>query len=123
MIRVEELRAPPGSSCRRVAFGADPAERRPVAAESAGRLAPSRLAPDLCGIAVRALRPGLRIEVGPELRDAALPATRLGDGAQAYLLREGARQPLVYALRTVPSDGSEAGQYPADIRLTHALIR
>ncbi|WP_410824802.1 hypothetical protein, partial [Methylobacterium oryzisoli] len=35
---VEELIAPARSSCRRVAFGADPAERRPVPADGEGRL-------------------------------------------------------------------------------------
>lgn len=118
-LRVEELRAPPGSSCRRVAFGADPPERRPVAVEAEGRLAPSRLAPELCGLAVRAEAPGLRIEVGPELRGAALPPVRLADGAQGYFLREGARQNLVYAVQAVP----EAGAPTPDSRLLHALTR
>ncbi|MEH3143815.1 MAG: hypothetical protein PGN34_00280 [Methylobacterium frigidaeris] len=122
-LRVEELRAPAGSSCRRVAFGADPAERRPVPVEAGDRLVPSRLAPDLCGIAVRALLPGMRIEVGAELRDAALPAARLGDGAQAYFLREGARQNLVYAVQALPGEGSGAASSSAVIRLVHALIR
>ena len=118
-IRVEELRPPPGSSCRRVAFGADPPERRAVPVEAEGRLAASRLAADLCGLAVRAEAPGLRVEVGPELRAAALPPVRLADGAQGYFLREGARQNLVYAVQAVPEAGAETSR----ARLVHALTR
>ncbi|KQT59684.1 hypothetical protein ASG52_20060 [Methylobacterium sp. Leaf456] len=117
-IRVEELRAPAGSSCRRVAFGADPPERRPVPVESGDRLAPTRLVPELCGIAVRAESPGLTVEVGPELRAAALPAVRLADGAQGYFLREGGRQNLVYAVQAVSEAGAASGP-----RLVHALTR
>lgn len=117
-IHVEELRAPAGSSCRRVAFGADPPERRPVQAEAEDRLAPTRLAPDLCGIAVRAEAPGARIEVGPELRVAALPPVPLADGAQGYFLREGGRQNLVYAVQAVSEAGAASGP-----RLFHALTR
>jgi hypothetical protein len=116
LVRVDELVAPARSSCRRVAFGADPPERRPVPEEADGRLRPTRLAPDLCGLAFRPAVPGGRIEVGPELRAASLPPSALDDGAQAYFLREGARQNLVYALQA----GPEAG---AARRLTHALER
>lgn len=118
-LRIEELRAPPGSSCRRVAFGAEPPERRPVPTEAPGRFAPSRLAPELCGIAVRADARGMRVEVGPELRAAALPPVRLADGSQGYFLREGARQNLVYVVQAVP----EAGVGPPGGRLVHALTR
>ncbi|GAB6844040.1 hypothetical protein HNR00_004510 [Methylorubrum rhodinum] len=118
MIHVEELRAPAGSSCRRVAFGADAPERRPVPVETADRFAPTRLAPDLCGIAVRAEAPASRIEVGPELRAAALPPVRLADGAQGYFLREGGRQNLVYAVQAVTEAGAASGP-----RLVHALTR
>nr|WP_232629922.1 hypothetical protein [Methylobacterium sp. Leaf118] len=111
------MRPPPGSSCRRVAFGADAPERRPVPVEAADRLAPSRLGPDLCGLAVRAEAPGLRIEVGPELRAAALPPVRLADGAEAYFLRAGARQNLVYAVQANP----ETGAGTVGVRLVHAL--
>lgn len=123
-IRVEELRAPPGSSCRRVAFGADPPERRPVAAESGDRLASTRLAPDLCGLAFGAA-PGLRVEVGPELRAAALPPVRLADGAQGFFLREGGRQNLVYAVQALPEAKAfpETGAAPPGDRLVHALTR
>ncbi|WP_342152863.1 hypothetical protein [Methylorubrum sp. SB2] len=117
-IRVEELRAPAGSSCRRVAFGADPPERRPVPVETAERLAPTRLTPDLCGLAVRAEAPGTTIDVGPELRAAALPPVRLADGAQGYFLREGGRQNLVYAVQAVTEAGAASGP-----RLVHALTR
>ncbi|WP_331317684.1 hypothetical protein [Methylobacterium mesophilicum] len=117
-IHVSELRAPAGSSCRRVAFGADPPERRPVPAGSGDHLPASRLTPDLCGIAVGA-DPGLRVQVGRELRDAALPAVRLADGALGYFLREGARQNLVYAVQAVPEAGSAASAR----RLVHALTR
>lgn len=119
VVLVEELIAPARSSCRRVAFGADPAERRPVPAEGEGRLRASRLVPDLCGLAFRPAAPGARIEVGPELRSAALPPAILPDGAQAYYLREGSRQNLVYSAQAVP----EAGAPPSGGRLTHALIR
>ncbi|MEE7473185.1 hypothetical protein MPAR162_15315, partial [Methylorubrum populi] len=80
---------------------------------------PSRLAPELCGLAVRAEAPGLRIEVGPELRGAALPPVRLADGAQGYFLREGARQNFVYAVQAIP----EAGAPTPGSRLLHALTR
>jgi hypothetical protein len=116
LVRVDELVAPARSSCRRVAFGADPPERRPVPEEADGRLRPSRLAPDLCGLAFRPARPGGRIEVGPELRAASLPPSALDDGAQAYFLREGARQNLVYAVQAVPEAGAAR-------RITHALER
>lgn len=117
-IRVEELRAPPGSSCRRVAFGADLPERRLVTPESGGRLTPTRLVPELCGFAITAA-PGLRLEIGPELRAAALPPVRLADGAQGFFLREGSRQNLVYAVQARP----EAGAAPTSERLVHALTR
>ena len=117
-IHVSELRAPAGSSCRRVAFGADPPERRPVPAESGDHLTASRLTPDLCGLAIGA-EPGLRVQVGPELRDAALPAVRLADGALGYFLREGARQNLVYTVQAVP----EAGTGAVAGRLVHTLAR
>lgn len=117
-IRVEELRAPPGSSCRRVAFGAEPPERRPVAPESGDRLTPTRLVPELCGLAVAAA-PGLRLEVGPELRAATLPPVRLADGAQGYFLREGGRQNLVYAVQAQP----EPGATQPGGRIVHALTR
>ncbi|QIJ78595.1 hypothetical protein GU700_03305 [Methylobacterium sp. NI91] len=117
-IRIEELRAPPGSSCRRVAFGADAPERRPVAADNGGRLAPTRLLPDLCGLAIAAA-PGLRLEIGPELRAAALPPVQLADGAQGFFLREGGRQNLVYAVQALPETGTTR---PGE-RLVHALTR
>ncbi|OHV07278.1 hypothetical protein BK022_26945 [Methylorubrum extorquens] len=79
---------------------------------------PTRLAPDLCGIAVRAEAPGARIEVGPELRVAALPPVPLADGAQGYFLREGGRQNLVYAVQAVSEAGAASGP-----RLFHALTR
>ncbi|WP_411903856.1 hypothetical protein [Methylorubrum thiocyanatum] len=123
-LRVEELRAPPGSSCRRVAFGADPPERRPVAREDGDRLAPSRLVPELCGLAF-ATAPGLRLAIGPELRAAALPPVRLADGAQGYFLREGGRQNLVYAVQALPEAKAspEAGAQAPGARLVHALMR
>ncbi|KAA0116677.1 hypothetical protein CIW48_27480 [Methylobacterium sp. P1-11] len=116
VIRVDELVAPARSSCRRVAFGADPPERRPVPEEAEGRLRPTRLAPELCGLAFRSALPGSRIEVGPELRAASLPPSALNDGAQAYFLREGARQNFVYAVQAVPEAGAAR-------RITHALER
>lgn len=123
-LRVEELRAPPGSSCRRVAFGADPPERRPVAREDGDRLVPSRLVPELCGLAF-ATAPGLRLAIGPELRAAALPPVRLADGAQGYFLREGGRQNLVYAVQALPEAKAspEAGAQAPGGRLVHALMR
>lgn len=123
-LRVEELRAPPGSSCRRVAFGADPPERRPVARDDGDRLVPSRLVPELCGLAFAAA-PGLRLAIGPELRAAALPPVRLADGAQGYFLREGGRQNLVYAVQALPEAKAspEAGAQAPGGRLVHALMR
>lgn len=123
-LRVEELRAPPGSSCRRVAFGADPPERRPVARDDGDRLVPSRLVPELCGLAF-ATAPGLRLAIGPELRAAALPPVRLADGAQGYFLREGGRQNLVYAVQALPEAKAspEAGAQAPGGRLVHALMR
>jgi hypothetical protein len=119
-IVVEELTAPARSTCRRVAFGADAPERRPVPEEGDGRLRPSRLEPALCGLAFRSAVPGGRIEVGPELRAASLPPSPLADGAQAYFLREGGRQNLVYAVQAVPAAGSDPA---AASRLSHALAR
>lgn len=116
VVRVDELFAPARSSCRRVAFGADPPVRRPVPQEAEGRLRPTRLAPELCGLAFRPAVPGGRIEVAPELRAASLPPSALDDGAQAYFLREGARQNLVYAVQAVPEAGAAR-------RITHALER
>ena len=74
--------------------------------EAEGRLRPTRLTPELCGLAFRPAAPGGRIEVGPELRAASLPPSALDDGAQAYFLREGARQNLVYAVQAVPEAGA-----------------
>ncbi|WP_174800189.1 hypothetical protein [Methylobacterium currus] len=138
---VEELVAPPGSSCRRVAFGADPPVRRPVPVEEPGRLRASRLAPDLCGLAIRPAEPGARVAVGRDLAAAALPPTRLPDGAEAYFLRENGRRNLVYAVQVIPGrvdsgradpgradPGRAAGNpvepgaaNPGD-QLTHALV-
>ncbi|MCX4197498.1 hypothetical protein OMR07_19665 [Methylobacterium organophilum] len=59
------------------------------------------------------------MQVGAELRDAALPAIRLADGTLGYFLREGARQNLVYTVQAVP----EAGAPAAAGRLVHALTR
>ncbi|GJD58505.1 hypothetical protein [Methylobacterium dankookense] len=116
-ILVQELVAPAGSSCRRVAFGADTPERRTVPVAEHGRLRPSRLAPELCGLAFRPSDSGARLLVGPELAAAALPPTRLPDGAQAYFLREGARQNLVYGVQAIPQAGRTVE------RLSHALVR
>lgn len=123
-LRVEELRAPPGSSCRRVAFGADLPERRTVAVEDGDRLVPSRLVPELCGLAFAAA-PGMRLEIGPELRAAALPPVRLADGAQGYFLREGGRQNLVYAVQALPEAKAspEAEARRPGGRLVHVLTR
>ncbi|TGE01748.1 hypothetical protein [Methylobacterium nonmethylotrophicum] len=119
---VEELIAPAGSSCRRVAFGAEAPVRRLVPREAQGRLRASRLAPDLCGVAIRPASPGPRIAVGPELTGAALPPTRLPDGAEAYFLRENGRRHLVYAVQAIPDPAKpEADASPAGERLTHAL--
>ncbi|KQP40060.1 hypothetical protein ASF49_21395 [Methylobacterium sp. Leaf104] len=118
-ILAEELVAPAGSSCRRVAFGADPPERRPIPAEALGKLRASRLAPDLCGLAFRPGRTGARLAVDPTLAAATLPPTRLPDGAQAYFLREGARQNLVYAVQAIP----DAGAAGSSERYEHALVR
>ncbi len=123
---VEELAAPAGSTCRRVAFGADPPVRRPVPSESPGRLRASRLAPDLCGLAFRATLPGARVTVGPELAAAALPPTRLPDGAQAYFLREGARRNLVYTVQvmTGSADADPGAAKPSGTvdRFVHGLV-
>nr|WP_210301825.1 hypothetical protein [Methylobacterium brachythecii] len=116
-VKVEELRAPPGSSCRRVAFGADPPERRAVALEAEGRLAATRLSSDLCGLAIRAEAADASLEIGPELRGASLPPVRLSDRAQAYFLKEAGRQNLVYAVQVIPRAG------PPGARLVHALTR
>jgi hypothetical protein len=102
---VEELHARPGSSCRRVLFGADSPERRPVLQEAPTRLRASRLEPRLCGLAF-AGRFGARVTTGPELRAAALPPVALPDGTQAYLLRENAPQNFVYQIQLV-MDGKE----------------
>ena len=118
-ILVEELSAPAGSSCRRVAFGADAPVRNPVPMEGEGRLRASRLSPELCGLAFRAAGPGLRLEIGPELRGAALPPQRAPDGSQSYFLREAGRQNLVYTVQAI----SESGANPPAARLTHALVR
>ncbi|MCJ2046680.1 hypothetical protein MKK58_19370 [Methylobacterium sp. J-078] len=118
-ILAEELVAPAGSSCRRVAFGADAPERRPIPVEAQGRLRASRLAPDLCGLAFRTVRAGTRLAIDPALAAASLPPTRLPDGAQAYFLREGARQNRVYAVQAIP----EADAAGASERLEHALAR
>ncbi|QRE74900.1 hypothetical protein [Methylobacterium aquaticum] len=119
---VAELAAPAGSTCRRVAFGADPPVRRPVPAEAPGRLRASRLAPDLCGLAFRATLPGARVTVGPELAAAALPPIRLPDGAQAYFLREGARRNLLYTVQVITDAGAANPSGTAD-RLVHGLVR
>ncbi|GJD64013.1 hypothetical protein [Methylobacterium frigidaeris] len=123
---VEELAAPAGSSCRRVAFGADPPVRRPVPAEAPGRLRASRLAPDLCGLAFHSGASGARVTVGPELAAAALPPTRLPDGAQAYFLREGARRNLVYTVQVMTgsadSDPGAANPSGTADRLVHGLV-
>ncbi len=123
---VEELAAPAGSTCRGVAFGADPPVRRPVPSESPGRLRASRLAPDLCGLAFRATLPGARVTVGPELAAAALPPTRLPDGAKAYFLREGARRNLVYAFQvmTGSADADPGAANPTGTanRFVHGLV-
>ncbi|MCE4226107.1 hypothetical protein HCU64_20355 [Methylobacterium sp. C25] len=116
-VQVEELRAPAGSSCRRVAFGADQPERRAVALVSDGRLAATRLTPDLCGLAICAEAPRGTLEIGQELRAASLPPVRLPDGAQAYFLKEAARQNFVYAVQVIPGAG------PPGPRLVHALTR
>ncbi|MET7241831.1 hypothetical protein ABZT49_00525 [Methylobacterium sp. EM32] len=136
-VLVEELAAPAGSSCRRVAFGADPPARRPVSLEGPGRLRASRLAPELCGLAFRPAAPGARVAVGPELAAAALPPTRLPDGAEAYFLRENGRRNLVYAVQVIadqvgPSGSAVSGQVVENSvetgaripggRLTHALV-
>ncbi|MGX7708937.1 hypothetical protein [Methylobacterium sp. Gmos1] len=118
---VEELAAPASSSCRRVAFGADLPVRRPVPADAPGRLRASRLAPDLCGLAFRAAVPGGRVAVGPELAAAALPPTRLSDGALAYFLREGARRNLVYTVQVIPDPGAANPSGTSD-RLVHGLV-
>lgn len=112
---VEELRARSGSSCRRVAFGADPPERRPVAREAPDQLRPTRNEPGLCGLAFSPGRGVARINVGPELRAAALPPVGLPDGAQAYFLRENAPQTIVYRVQVVIGD--------KDSRLGHAINR
>ncbi|SEP50696.1 hypothetical protein SAMN04487843_13921 [Methylobacterium sp. ap11] len=123
---VEELAAPAGSSCRRVAFGADPPVRRTVPVEAPGRLRASRLAPDLCGLAFRAAIPGARVAVGPELAAAALPPTGLPDGAQAYFLREGARRNLIYAFQVMTgsadTDPGAANPTGTANRFVHGLV-
>lgn len=121
-ILAEELVAPPGSSCRRVAFGADPPERRPIPVEAPGRLRASRLTPDLCGLAFRAARPGARLAIGPDLAAAALPPVRLPDGAQAYYLREEGRRNRVYAVQSIPDQARSEADAPGD-RLEHSLLR
>lgn len=121
-ILAEELVAPPGSSCRRVAFGADPPERRPIPVEAPGRLRASRLTPDLCGLAFRAARPGVRLAIGPDLAAAALPPVRLPDGAQAYYLREEGRRNRVYAVQSIPDQARSEADAPGD-RLEHSLLR
>lgn len=112
---VEELRAKTGSSCRRVAFGADTPERRPIVRDAPDRLRPSRNEPGLCGLAFSPGRPGARISVGPELRAAALPPVGLPDGAQAYFLRENAPQTIVYRIQVVLGEQGS--------RLEHAINR
>lgn len=115
-VRIEELRAVAGSSCRRVVFGADQPERHAVASEPDGRLAPTQISPDLCGLAIRAEK-GAAVEIGPELRSASLPPVQLPDGSQAYFLKASGRQNLVYTVQVSAGSGSPG------TRLVHALKR
>ncbi|WP_147019416.1 hypothetical protein [Methylorubrum extorquens] len=109
---VEELHAPPGSSCRRVLFGADPPERRTVAREASDRLRASHTSTRFCGLAF-AGRSGARVTVGSELRAATVPPVGLPDGTQAFYLRENAPRNIVYRIQ-VQFEGRESG-------LTHAI--
>ncbi|MFC5553722.1 hypothetical protein [Methylobacterium iners] len=109
---VEELHARAGSSCRRVLFGADSPERRPIPREAPERLRASRPEPRLCGLAFVG-RSGARVTVGPELRAAAVAPVALPDGAQAYFLRENGPRNFVYRVQVLV-DGRETS-------LAHAI--
>ena len=106
LLAIDELHARPGSSCRRVVFGAEAPERRPVATARGNAFAPSRLAPDLCGLAFRPQAgAGGRVALAGGLAAASLPAIPQQDGSITMFLRGDLRQKVVYTAQVVGQDG------------------
>lgn len=115
ILAVEELRARAGSSCRRVVFGADGPERRPVAVEASGRVQPSRLTPELCGLSFRIMggAPG-SIEVGAALTAVSLPPAAQPDGSVTVFLRGDLRRKIVYTAHVVGA-GAVPGTFTGEL--------
>jgi hypothetical protein len=117
---ISEVRAAPGSDCRKVLFVPSAAVRHAVSPLDDTTFTPSRLDDVLCGIAIK---PGMatdRFTVEGDLPAAALAPTVGADGATTYLLRAGRQQNIVYQIQV--SGETASGQPRTDV-IRHAIIR
>jgi hypothetical protein len=101
-LSIEEMRAPPGGSCRRLLFGAD----QPVfvtVAQVGGKYSPSRVDRALCGLRYRITEAGRgRFTLPPELTGTTILSPSADPaGTQTVFLRENLNQNVVYTVQVV----------------------
>jgi hypothetical protein len=118
-VAVSEIRAAPGSDCRKVLFVPSAAVRQAVPALDDTTFSPSRLEDTLCGIAIKPAAVADRLTVEGDLPAAALAPTVGSDGATTYVLRANRQQNIVYQIQV--SSETESGQRTAVIH--HAIVR
>lgn len=117
---VEELRAPPGQSCRAVAFDAAAPLRKEVTLGVGRAFETSRNDAGLCGLSFRprdAKTAGF--EISQNLKSLTVTPSRLSDGSEVLFFREQVRQNVVY---TVQVSILEGGTRKVLEPFTHALV-
>jgi hypothetical protein len=117
---ISEIRAAPGSDCRRVLFVPSAAVRHAVSPLDDTTFTPSRLEDTLCGIAIKPVVATDRFTLEGDLVAASLAPTVGPDGATTYLLRANRQQNIVYQIQV--SGETASGQPRMDV-IRHAIIR
>jgi hypothetical protein len=116
---ISEIRAAPGSDCRRVLFDLSAAVHHAVPPLDDTTFVSSRLEDTLCGIAIKPVVATDRFKVEGDLLAASVAPTMGPDGATIYLLRAKRQQNIVYQIHV--SGDTEMG-LPRTYIIHHAII-
>jgi hypothetical protein len=112
---VEELRAPSGSNCRQVVFGAASPTATAVMRDKT-TLAPSRLDSTLCGLRFKTVQDSrAQFTLPAELLATGLAPIRAADGSQTLFLKQNLAQNIVYRIQ-MTGEG-----LPPGLALTHEI--
>jgi hypothetical protein len=119
-VSIDELRAPPGRSCRQVVFDVISPVHVPVAMTDAHTFAPTAYDTTLCGLSFRARDPrATSFTVSQALKAVTVaPASAPGSG-ETFYLRDQGRQNVVYTVQVFAIEGNSRKLQGT---LSHALI-